>query len=225
MSYGITCLNQSGFTQIDGTYDNMAVFASGTVSSSHGNTQNKVSLPSNTPASFAIFAKPVTESGTTALTFKYIEASDEFFFQQSVNNSTLKSISWVIAVRSVDMPANNNPDYGLTVNKANGDPAFDSNNGSFRVQQASFVFITANSSANVMSVANMSGVYANMTGKTDLGVGQYNSQVNAIYSYFSIWNYSDDEIKFLIGPSYITSDQAGSAYGGGFKTNLIGTFT
>lgn len=225
MSYGIICENESGFIQIDGIYDNMAVFASGTVSSSYGNTQNTVDLPANTPASYVIFAKAVTESGVTGLTFKYVASTNKFFFQQAVNDSTLKSISWIIAVRSVDMPVNNNPDHGLLVNKVNGDPAFNSNNGNFRVQQVSFEFITSTSTASTMNVPSMSGVYALMTGKTDLGIGQINSQLSAVFSYFVVWDYGNNTIKHQLAPSFIIGTPTSSLFGGGFKTNLIGTFT
>ena len=48
MSYGIQCINESGFTQIDATFDNVAVFASGTMSSSFvGGTVTKTSIPAN----------------------------------------------------------------------------------------------------------------------------------------------------------------------------------
>ena len=56
MSYGIQCINESGFTQIDATFDNVAVFASGTMSSSFvGGTVTKTSIPANTPADYLIF--------------------------------------------------------------------------------------------------------------------------------------------------------------------------
>ena len=69
MSYGIQCINESGFTQIDATFDNVAVFASGTMSSSFvGGTVTKTSIPANTPADYLIFCKPNSASGTQRLT-------------------------------------------------------------------------------------------------------------------------------------------------------------
>ena len=225
MSYGIQCINESGFTQIDATFDNVAVFASGTMSSSFvGGTVTKTSIPANTPADYLIFCKPNSASGTQRLTLAaFLDGSGFTFFTQYGTTSTI-SVDWVIAVRSRDMPANNNPDFGLEVYKQNTEEAFSSNNQNFRCLQVSFDVISTNTqSGSTFTLDSMTNIYSLMSGKTLLGRLPVSQQNSALYSLFVEFNFTSKTIKALGAPVALQSPGGGSV-GGGYKTNLIGVF-
>lgn len=232
MSYGILVNSSGGFTQIDATYDNLAVYASGTVNSSYvnaagtGGATNKVAFPANTPADWCIFAKPTTESGDHLLTLAHYSDGTGFAFFNTWQNSTVISVSWVIAVRSRDMPTNNNPDFGLEVNKSNGEQAFSSNNLNFRCEQVSFdTIVNTQTSLSSFSVSDMAGVYSLMNGKTILGAAPSGNQFYSIlYSFFSRFEYTPKTIRGFASPVALASYGATGQFGGGTKTNLIGRF-
>lgn len=229
MSYGISCENASGFTQIDGTYENLAVWASGTGTAGYGNTYTAIAFPSNTPSDYVMFAKPSTESGTQEIYFSEYTAVTtypSFVFGQDSQATSNLSVDWVIAIRSAEMPNNTSPGYGLEVYKSNGtDQAFSSNNGNFRCQQVAFDNITsATSTGTVFSLSSMTGVYSIMSGKSFVGRQPLGQNVSVVYCLMAQWNYSSKTITQRPLP-VVVQQTAGGAFGCGFRTNLIGTFT
>jgi len=225
MSYGISVQNTSGFIQIDATYDNVAVYASGTMNSSYtGGTLTKTAIPASAPSDYLIFCKPNSESGTHRLTLAtWLDGSGFSFFNQQ-GNTTVISVDWVIAVRSRDMPTNSNPDFGLEVYKLNQEQAFSSNNQNFRCLQVSFDTITsASQSEATFTAGSLANVFSLMSGKTLLGRLPINSSFSALYSLFVEFDYSNNTIKSIGAPVAIQQLPGGSL-GGGFKTNLIGIF-
>jgi len=231
MSYGISVTSTGGFVQIDGTYENLAVFASGTATARGVNSYSPVAFPANTPADYLIFAKPSIESGD-----KYVWFSEwtgggapSFVFGLPFDTSASVAVDWVIAVRSAAMPANNSSDYGLEVNKANGDQAFSANDGNFRCQQVAFDDFNdppgqATDYGTIFSLSSMSGVYALMSGKTYIGRANMGYQGSIIYGLTSRWNYTNKTIRSEVKIFQFIANQGGSAAGGGFRTSLIGTF-
>tara|TARA_R110002153_G_scaffold105017_2_gene243220 strand:+ start:459 stop:1139 length:681 start_codon:yes stop_codon:yes gene_type:complete len=226
MSYGLSVVSESGFTQIDSTYDNVAVYASGTMNSSYyGGTVTTTAIPANTPVDYLIFCKPTTESGTHRLTLATYTDGSGFSFYNQYGQNTVISVDWVIAIRSRDMPANNSPDYGLEVYKANGEESFSSNNANFRCLQVSFDNITSSTqSGATFSLGSMANIYSLMSGKTVLGRVPVSSQNSALYSLFVEFDYSAKTIKSVGAPVALIGPGS-SAIAGGFKTNLIGSFT
>ena len=228
MSYGISSINSSGFTQIDGTYDNLSVFASGTATAGTTNTYYPVAFPANTPSSYVIFAKPSTESGDRLVWFSEftnVTTYASFVFGLDYGATSNISVDWVIAIKSSDMPANNNAGYGLEVNKTNGDQAFSSNNGNFRCQQVAFDnFTSIGTTGTIFSLTSMSGVYSIMSGKSFVGRQPIGVQTSAVWALHSRWDYTNKTIRAQNAVVAITGTFGGQ-YGGGFRTNLIGTFT
>ena len=225
MSFGIQCSNSSGFTQIDATFDNVAVFASGTMNSSFYNgTLTKTSFPANTPSDYLIFCKPNSTSGTKTLTLATFTDGTGFAFFEVFGSTTTSSVDWVIAIRSRDMPANNNPDFGLEVYKQNGEEAFSSNNQNFRCLQVSFdTIVSANQSGATFSLGSMTNIYSLMNGKTIIGRLQTGFNQSVLYSLFVQFNFTSQTIK-SVGSPVSPSGPGSSVVGGGYKTNLIGVF-
>lgn len=229
MSYGIRSINSSGFTQIDGTYDNLSVFASGTATAGTTNTYYPVAFPANTPSSYVIFAKPSTESGDHLVWFSEftnVTTYASFVFGLDYLATSNISVDWVIAIKSSDMPANNSGDYGLEVNKTNGDQAFSSNNGNFRCQQVAFDdFTSVGATGTIFSLTSMAGVYSIMSGKSFVGRQTVGSQpqTSAVWALHSRWDYTNRTIRAQNAVIAIVGSY-GVTYGGGFRTNLIGTF-
>ena len=228
MRYGILVKNASGFTQIDSTYDNISSFASGTVArsyvnSSGGHVLNKVPFPSNTPSDYLIFAKPSAQTSRRQITLWIY--SDGFAFYAPYTATTNFNINYFVGVRSQDMPTNNSPDYGLEVNKSNGDQAFSSNNPNFRVSAVSFDNLTGlTTGPSSFPVASMSGVYALMSGKNPIGLSPQGYPAYSVkYSLYQDFNFSAKTISGVIQAVVLSAPYlGGTLFGGGFKTNLIG---
>ena len=70
----------------------------------------------------------------------------------------------------------------------------------------------------------MSGVYSIMSGKSFVGRQPIGAQTSAVWALHSRWDYTNKTIR---AQNAVTAIQGtfGGAYGGGFRTNLIGTFT
>jgi hypothetical protein len=228
MSYGISCKNASGFTQIDGTYENLAVWASGTGTAGTTNTFYPIAFPSNTPTDYVMFAKPSTESGSHALWFSEFPSTSYSSFVIGLPYAATSTISidWVIAIRSPEMPNNTSPGYGLEVYKSNGtDQVFSSNNGNFRCQQVAFDNITSvGATGTVFSVSNMAGVFSIMSGKSFVGKQIISSEVSMVHCNHAVFNYSANTIRQEVLPVQVVGGPS-AAFGCGLRTNLIGTFT
>lgn len=230
MSYGILVNNASGFTQIDGTYDNISSVSSGTIARSYATTSgsqilNKVTFPSGTPADYLIFAKPSAQTTLRQITLAVY--SDGFAFFAPWQASGNFNIDYFIGVRSEDMPANNSPDHGLEVYKANGDQAYSSNNPNFKVSAVSFDSLGAFSDTPAsFSVSSMTGVYTLMSGKNFVGrSGQGYPNYSIVYCFFQEFDYTAKTIAGKITPVTSAPPNQSGSFGGGFKTNLIGTLT
>ena len=107
--------------------------------------------------------------------------------------------------------------------------SFNSENGNFRCQQVSFEDLNSlqETSNSIFSVSSMSGVYALMSGKGFLGRLQFAAApaVLATVIACSRWNYADNTIRTRVASQVIIANQGGfTSIGGGFRTNLIGTF-
>lgn len=236
MSYGFYCENESGFTQIDGTYDNFAVFASGTVNTGYaGGPQPQVAFPTGTPDTFIIFAKPTVETGYTAFTYgtnmtdMTSPAGKYFFFTNHLGQTTQVSVDWVIAIRSKDSVSQSDPNvgYGFNVYKDTGEIAYSTNNQAFRCSLVTFLdYENSTSAFTEVPLASMDGVYANMNGKSIVGNVQINSNASAVYAIFAIFDYTNSEIGEEPRPIYVIPfGGGGTVFGGGRKTSLWGTFT
>lgn len=230
MSYGILVNNASGFTQIDGTYDNISSFSSGTVArsyvtSSGSQVLNKVTFPSNTPTDYLLFAKPSAQTTLRQITVAVY--SDGFAFFTPWQASDNFNIDYFIGVRSKDMPANNSPDHGLEVYKDNGDQAYSSNNPNFRVSAVSFDDLNSTSfTPSAFTVSSMSGIYTLMSGKNYVGRSPQGwPSFSIIYSFFQEFDYTAKTITGKITPVTNAAPSQSGSFGGGFKTNLIGTLT
>ena len=230
MSYGIEVTNASGFTQIDGTYDNISSFASGSVTRSYVNASgsqilNKVSFPTNTPTDYLIFAKPTAQTTTRQITLAVY--SDGFAFFAPWQASSSFALDYFIGVRSRDMPINTSPDYGLEVYKSNGEQAYSSNNANFRVSAVSFDDLTSTAySPTSFTVGSMSGIYTLMSGKNYVGRSPQGwPSFSIIYSFFQEFDYTAKTIAGKITPVTNAAPSQSGLFGGGFKTNLIGTLT
>lgn len=231
MSYGIFVSNQSGFTQIDGNYDNISAYATGTVNRSYigsspsQNQINKVYFPANTPSDYLVFAKPSAQTTTRQIALEVY--SDGFAFFAPWQASSNFSIDYFIGVRSRDMPSASSSGYGLEVFKTNGEQAFSSNNKNFRVSNVSFDNLSSTAySPNSFTVSSMSGVYTLMSGKNWVGRSpQGYPQYSVIMAFFQEFNYTAKTVAGKITPIANSSPSPVGFFGGGFKTNLIGTLT
>jgi hypothetical protein len=230
MSYGILVNNASGFTQIDGTYDNISSFSSGTVARSYTTSSgsqvlNKVTFPSNTPTDYLIFAKPSAQTNLRQITLAVY--SDGFAFFAPWQASDNFNIDYFIGVRSRDMPTNTSPDHGLNVYKANGEQAYSSNNSNLRVSAVSFDDLSSTSTTPAsFTVGSMSGIYTLMSGKNYVGRSpQGYPNFSVIYSFFQEFNFTAKTITGKITPVTNAAPSPSGSFGGGFKTNLIGILT
>lgn len=231
MSYGILVVNGAGYTQIDGTYDNVAVYASGTTLSSYydapmssGNI-TKVTIPAGAPDDYLVFAKPTNETGEdVALTLAtYSDGTIAFFNYYSV--TTKISVDWVIAVRSRDMSTNDSTGYGLVVYKSNGEQAYHSENQNFRCRAVNLRTEDQVDQTNIIfSLTNMSGVYSMMNGKTMIGRVAYGPQFSLVYSLYAVWGYDNKTIATRNNVVLLAPPVSSTVFGGGTKTSLIGTF-
>lgn len=224
MSYGFLAVNASGFTQIDGTYDNLAVFASGTANTSYdatfGGTTNNVSLPSGTPNEFALFAKPSTESGN--YTF-WLQVGSGVFSVMSPYGSSSVSYDWKICVRSHDMPSSPDTGYGLKVYKSNGDEAFSSNNENFKCE--SVTFASTSSSGASYSPSTMSGVYALMNGCNEVGRFQTDpSGLGLTIVTARRWEYGNNVVKATSTYGRRVAPVSGQSVSSQVKTHCVGKF-
>mgnify|MGYP006098025845 CR=1 FL=1 len=232
MTYGFYCENESGFVQVDGTYDNFAVFASGTVQCGFtGGDTYEVAFPAGTPADFIIFAKPTSESGVVRFTYgtQLVQSGSDptFFFTQVYGQTGTFTVDWVIAVRSKDSSTASNPDvgFGINVYKDDGELAYTSNNQAFRCSLATFLdYYNDSSSFTGVPLASMAGVYTNMNGKSIVGRVQISSNQSAMYSIFAIFDYTNSEIGEEPLPLFVLPFGAGTVFGGGRKTSIWGTF-
>ena len=200
MSYGILVNNASGFTQIDGTYDNISSFSSGTVARSYTTSSgsqvlNKVTFPSNTPTDYLIFAKPSAQTNLRQITLAVY--SDGFAFFAPWQASDNFNVDYFIGVRSRDMPTNTSPDHGLNVYKANGEQAYSSNNSNLRVSAVSFDDLSSTSTTPAsFTVGSMSGIYTLMSGKNYVGRSpQGYPNFSVIYSVYS--SFAQSSIRIL----------------------------
>jgi len=229
MSYGFLAVNQSGFTQIDGTYDNLAVFASGTGTTSYASTgtgtYNKVTFPANLPSTWALFAKPSLETESGGFNAYWLLADTTgFYIMTPLNTNATRSFDYKFAVRSFEMPSSPNTGYGLKVYKSNGDEAFSSNNQNYKC-----LFVasdnTAAGSQAVYSPSSISGCFRLMNGAMRIGYHPYAGFAGLVITsaYMHTFDYVTDEIKSVV--TYATVQG-----GGGFasadqvKTNLVGKF-
>ena len=145
MSYGFLAVNQSNITQIDGTYDNIAVLSQGTANSSYQNSSNaggsftKVYLPTGF-SDVLVFLKPSVESGAHILFVDYGTDSNGtwYTFSTPLGSTSTISVDYKFCVRSNEIPASPNNGYGLKVYKSNGDEAFSSNNINYKVRQVAY---------------------------------------------------------------------------------------
>lgn len=228
MSFGTLIINESGFVQIDGTYDNISAFATGSVTRSYANSSgqevvNKVTFPTNTPNDYLIFVKPSAQTTTRQVTLAVYSDGFAFFAPWQANASF--SLDYFIGVRSEDMPTNSNPDFGFEVYKSNGDQAFSSNNANFMISAVSFDNLSAvNNTPSAFSVSSMSGVYTLMSGKNYIGRSPAGfPYYSTVYSFFQEFNFANNTISGKITPVTAAPPTQGGSFGGGFKTNLIGT--
>lgn len=232
MTYGFYCENESGFVQVDGTYDNFAVFASGTVQCGFtGGPTYEVTFPAGTPADFIIFAKPTTESGFVRFMYgtQLVQTGYDptFFFTQVYGATETFTVDWVIAVRSNTIATSVNPEtgYGLNVYKDDGTIAYNSNNQAFRCSLATFLdYYSASSSFTGVSLANMTGVYTNMNGKSIVGRAPIGPNQSATYSIYAIFDYTNSEIGEEPLPLFVVPFGGAAVFGGGRKTSIWGTF-
>ena len=233
MTYGFYCENESGFTQVDGTYDNFAVFASGTVDTGwSGGPQPTVFFPAGTPDDFLIFAKPTVETGFT--TFAYgtnITATSPegsyFFFINQYGQTGAVSVDWIIAIRTNELAVQADPNvgYGFNVYKDTGEIAYSTNNQAFRCSIVTFIDYSSAGSFTEVPISSMAGVYTNMNGKSLFGRLEVSSQQSYLYGLFADFDYINSEIGETPRPIFsIPFATGGSEFGGGRKTSLWGTF-
>ena len=228
MSYGFLAINESGFTQIDGTYDNLSVLASGTGTTSYASSQpsghvlNLISLPSGSPSDVAIFAKPSSESGAYVF-FLYV-VSGGFYIMTPMNSNSTVSVDYKICVRSRDMPSSPNVGYGLKVYKNNGEEAYSSNNENFKCLFVASDNTSAGSQASYSPVS-ISSCFRLMNGSNIVAyfpTGSSQGQI-ILVAYAQKFDYTNNEIvatttfaRILGGQGALSSNQ--------IKTNLVGKF-
>lgn len=229
MSYGFLAVNQSGFTQIDGTYDNIAVVASGTGTTSYqsstGSVSNRVNWPSNLPSTWVLLAKPSLETESAGYNTYWLSAdTNGFYINTPINSNFTRSFDWKICLRSFEMPSSPNTGYGLKVYKSNGDEAFSSNNQNFQCLFAASDNTTAGSQA-VYSPSSISGCFRLMNGTGFVAYHPFSQAPGAVIvsCYMHQFDYVTNEIKatttygaVVFGHGSYSSDQ--------IKTNLVGKF-
>jgi len=224
MSYGFLAKNQSGFTQIDGTYDNLSVLASGTATSSYhsstGSVFNLISMPSGAPSDTVIFAKPTNESGTYVLWLQ--GASNGFYLMGPVNINTTFSVDYKICVRSRDMPASSNNGYGLKVYKSNGEEAYSSSNENFKCLFVASDSTSAGSQA-VYSPTSISGCFRLMDGSNIVQYFPIQPTLVMFIAYAQRFEYANNRI-FGTATYARFGSGSGSASSNQVKTNLVGKF-
>jgi hypothetical protein len=229
MSYGFLAVNQSGFTQIDGTYDNLAVLASGTGTTSYysslGNVANRVNWPTNLPSTWALFAKPSLETESGGFNTYWLQTdANGFYITTPLGSNFTRSFDWKICLRSFEMPSSPNTGYGLKVYKSNGDEAFSSNNENFKCLFVASDNTTAGSQA-VYSPTSISGCFRLMNGSGWVAYhpsNQYPGTV-AVSAYMQQFDYVTDEIKAVVTYAAIVGG-SGSSTSDQVKTNLVGKF-
>jgi hypothetical protein len=232
MTYGFYCENESGFVQVDGTYDNFAVFASGTANSGSGNTAERVYFPAGTPDDYLIFAKPTVETGFTTLAYgtdltATSPTGSYFFFADQYGVYTTVSVDWIIAIRSKELAVQSDPNvgYGFNVYKDTGEIAYSTNNQAFRCSIVTFVDYNNASNFSQVPISSMAGVYTNMNSKTIFGSVPVSSQQTLIYSLFADFDYVNSEIGETPRPVFsIPIGGTSVVFGGGRKTSIWGTF-
>lgn len=164
MSYGFRCVSESGFTQVDDEYDNLAVLMTGTVEVSRWTGHNEhsrfrydnpVVIPDSVPDDYVTFARIAPAYRDHGEPFKHFLMNfspgpyqgdvdkRKFWFVGGVFSSVDLAesmrfhIEYKICVRSRDMPNSPNTGYGLKVFKANGEESYSSNNENFRLVASS----------------------------------------------------------------------------------------
>ena len=229
MSYGFLAVNQSGFTQIDGTYDNLAVVASGTGTTSYysslGNVTNRVNWPANLPSTWALFAKPSLETESGGFNTYWLQTdANGFYITTPLNSNFTRSFDWKICLRSFEMPSSPNNGYGLKVYKSNGDEAFSSTNENFKCLFVASDNTTAGSQA-VYSPTSISGCFRLMNGSGWVAYhpNQQTPGTIAVSAYMQQFDYVTDEIKAVVTYAAIVGG-AGSSTSDQVKTNLVGKF-
>jgi hypothetical protein len=229
MSYGFLAVNSSGFTQIDGTYDNLAVFASGTGTtgyySSLGSVINRINWPANMPSTWALFVKPSLETESGGYNTYWLGAdSNGFYIFTPYESGFTRSFDWKLAVRSFDMPASSSNGYGLKVYKSNGDEAFSSSNENFKCLFVASDNTTAGSQA-VYSPSSISGCFRLMNGSGMVAYQPYPYAPGAVITraYMQQFDYTTNKIKAVVTYARVAAG-IGSGFSDQVKTNLVGKF-
>lgn len=228
MSYGVKIESSSGFIQIDSTFENITVLASGTGTAGTTNVYYPVALPSGTPSDYLVFAKPSTESGAKNMFFSEftsVTGYDSFVIGTDYFTTSTFSYDYVVAIRSGEAATNTSPEYGLEVFKANGtDQVFSSNNQNFRCEQVAFNDIyNVNVPGTTFSVFNMSDVFTLMSGKSFVGRQPIANNQSLVYCLMAQFDYSNSAIGMRCLPAAVQGTPGG-AFGCGYRTNLIGKF-
>lgn len=203
MSYGMTVSNASGFVQVAEPFDNVFVYATGTVTTqtpTFGYTWTN--LPSGTPDDILIFAKPSTASGVYKFSM-YLDrtggATPRFFFYDSTTSSG-QSIDYVVLTKSqgLTVPASG---YGLNVYNSSGNLAFTSEYGTSRVYLSR---VTTPASSTFASVyPNVGGellnnTWACMNAYGYFGFAPYGPSYSAGYSYKVKFDFTAGEMSSLV---------------------------
>jgi hypothetical protein len=195
-----------------------------------------------------VFAKPSSSaaSGIKNIGIYWLNATSFIFVKESVAwgaSDTSFSVDFIIAVKSKDMPTNNNPDYGLRVRASNGDDVFNSNNQNFAVKGYGYNTLPSTlfywPAGNLENLTKFSvdlsdnDIYADLTSKSIMGLNNAAGQGllgydKRMHYLMHQWNYSTDilgtvqkEVNTRTGTSY----QSTIAQVWGRNTfHLIGTF-
>ena len=172
MAYGFTCINESGFYQIDGTLPQLMEVANGsaTVSSysdmvsGGGSRQQIISLSSVFGnRDIFIFIKPNTESGVKSCgVWKYKVGSQWRFWFWSNNFPANETIKYAIFVSGSTVAANTG--YGLNVFTASGDVGYSSERINIRATQAAMGVMSKSTSVGPLHQSSMAGVFGLYTG-------------------------------------------------------------
>ena len=129
MAYGLEVKNSSGYTQIDSTYGNLQVIATGTTASFGSGTTLSTSLPSGIGNNAVVFVTPNTTTGTgqnnTVTFWGYIDYSaNTFVIGRTLTFSFYQgSFKYVICVDGQTPPTSG---YGFTTFTSGGDLGFSS---------------------------------------------------------------------------------------------------
>ena len=234
MSYGFLAVNQSNITQIDGTYDNIAVLSMGTANSSYQNSSNaggsftKVYLPTGF-SDVLVFLKPSVESGAHILFVDYGTDSNGtwYTFSTPLGSTSTISVDYKFCVRSNEIPASPNNGYGLKVYKSNGDEAFSSNNINYKVRQVAYD----------TTAGTTHDVYAPTGGVTTSGCFRFMNNAGAIsffpsgdgvtriiVFYAQRFDYPNNKIESTTTYGRRVGGNYSSAGSNQVKTNTTGTF-